>query len=186
MVGTKKLNRPSTLPSQIRPLKKNSHNPRPIPFYKRFSPGIEIKIFFIVGILVVITLINILFKQELVNFLNTAPIISSIYLPIKTEILNRTLLGQFYVASIGTLFFVTVPVELSFFVFLGKGHFPLLLLLIIVIGATVGHFINYAVGNAVGRRVLKIVVDRKQQITYTKNIKRLGMVLIFIFNVLPL
>lgn len=111
-------------------------------------------------------------------------LINSFFAGIANEVQNLTLTGAVYTSFFGGLFFVFMPLEIVFILFLGKGYSPALLTTIYLIGIVASYSINYFIG-------MKVSSFSKKVITYKKfyQIKSLlnkyGAWLIFVFNAFP-
>lgn len=95
---------------------------------------------------------------------------------------NVTLLGVFYLAFFGGLFFLTVPLEVTFIFALGR-HNDFLVLLIMLSGIALSYTINYVLGyrfSSVGRKLISV----KQFYKLKALVNRRGNIAIVIFNLI--
>lgn len=103
---------------------------------------------------------------------------------IYTQIQAGTLLGSFYTACFGGLFFIFLPNEIIFTTFLGKNN-PYLILLIFLIGLSCSYWANYYIGLKFAKVVKHII--KAENFYKTKGIiNKYGKAAIFLFNVTPL
>lgn len=139
----------------------------------------------IIGALAIAAFVAVyaLFLRDSDFFLIAA--VNSAWKSISASIADSTLLGAFYTALIGGLFFVFMPLEVLFARFLGTGNPFLLVLLVFISGLVVSYTINYLVGMKLSGISKKIISPRK--FYKTKNIlNRYGAAAVYIFNALPL
>jgi len=103
---------------------------------------------------------------------------------ITSEIAALTLLGAFYAALFGGLFFIPSPTEVIFIAFVVKLN-PILLILIFMIGTIISYELNYFIGLKLSE-LSKRVIGYKQFYKFKGFTNKYGMWTIFLFNLLPL
>ncbi|RMF07264.1 hypothetical protein D6764_00230 [Candidatus Woesearchaeota archaeon] len=101
------------------------------------------------------------------------------------EISGRTLLGAFFASLFGGLFFITVPTEAVFIMFLKADLNPYLLFFVYISGFVLSYTLNYFVGLKLAGLSKKIITPRKFY-RIKGYINRHGALAVFVFNVLPL
>ena len=104
---------------------------------------------------------------------------------IMANIVDSTLLGVFYTALIGGLFFVFTPLEVFYAKFLGSGHSMLLIFAVYMLGITISYSIDYFLGLKLSRFAKKLISPRKFY-SIKGKINKYGSAAVFMFNALPL
>ncbi|MFT4303929.1 MAG: VTT domain-containing protein [Candidatus Woesearchaeota archaeon] len=97
---------------------------------------------------------------------------------------NITLLGSFYVALFGGLFFVYAPIEALFATFVSR-HNPFLVTFFFVCGFLISYSINYLIGFKLAELSKSLIGARKFYKVKVK-LNKYGSLAIFMFNALPL
>ncbi|HJX50063.1 MAG TPA: hypothetical protein VJ438_01235, partial [Candidatus Nanoarchaeia archaeon] len=116
-------------------------------------------------------------------FVNT---INAVILHITSNLANTgSYLGAFYTTAIGGLFFIPVPIELTFLASLKAGIPAILLILIYMIGLIIGYTINYKIGSVFSELSKKLITPRKFY-KIKVSVNKYGMLTVFLFNLLPL
>ncbi len=100
------------------------------------------------------------------------------------EVASVSPLGLFIIAFAGALFFMPSPVEFAYFLGLSKGHSPIILFFVTVLGIVGGNIINYLVGARFSAFIMHIV-PKKKLFGARRWVSRYGGYMIFIFNLIP-
>jgi membrane protein YqaA with SNARE-associated domain len=103
---------------------------------------------------------------------------------VKVHVAGFTLLGSFYTALFGGLFFIFGPLEAYFMGALSKGH-PVALYAVFMLGTVLSYFLNYLLGlrlSGLTRRLISV----KSFYQLKCWINRYGKGAIFISNLVPL
>ena len=106
---------------------------------------------FLITILIVLAmgLIFKFFKEEIVLLIQKVPWLWNLVTYFAGEIGTQSLLGLFYLAMLGSLFFIFLPVEATFFIYLSSDHPYFLLIPIVIVGSVIGLTIDYLIGYGV-------------------------------------
>ncbi len=113
------------------------------------------------------------------------PLTWSAYLAVEAEIASRSLLGLFYAAFFGALFFVALPVELIFLYYLGLNYYVVQILTITLLGNLLGISLDYFIGWLVGPKVLGWFMKRQTYERFQRKIDKAGVFIILIGNIIP-
>lgn len=159
-----------------------------------FAPGaifpynLARKLRFAIIVFVLIALVMTLFAGYIL-FLKESnfflfEMMRSLVMHIKGNIAQNTLLGSFYVALFGGLFFVTLPLEAIFVNFLREGSSPYLLIVIYLFGFIVSYTINYLIGQKLDTFSKKIISPKKFY-KIKGIINKHGALAVFGFNLIP-
>ncbi len=138
--------------------------------------------FFLITIIVFLTLY--VFREQILNFIKDIPFVWKIVGPIITEVGEGTLLGLFYLTSLGALFFLSIPVEVSFIYFLTLDHNPALVIITALFGSLVGLTINYIIGFIFGEKVFRYFLKEKFD-KFKETLNKFGGAIILFGNVIP-
>ncbi len=131
----------------------------------------------LIGLMIVLYFI---FFKDMALFNFFEGIISSIY----NEITSSSLLGVVYASFVGGLFFVFLPLEVLFGVFIRNNN-PWAVFFIFLFGLCVSYGADYFIGLKFGKFVKHLIGAEK--FYETKGIlNKYGKFAIFFFNVLPL
>jgi membrane protein YqaA with SNARE-associated domain len=145
--------------------------------------GIKSKLIHLV-VLLVLVCIAFLMRHKIIEIFQQNPSVYRIYTFIAAEIGSKTIMGLFLIIFMGSLFFITLPIEVIFVLYLGSGHNPLLMAAIAVAANTAGFLVNYVVGFIVGRKVLDwLMKDSFEKLE--RWIHRYGGFLLVVGDVLP-
>lgn len=113
------------------------------------------------------------------------PTVWSFYLSLKAEVIAQSLLGLFYIAFFGALFFLPLPVEGVFIYYLTTtAHAPLALLVVALVGNLLGIIIDYAIGWLIGPRILRWFM-RDRYDTFCRRLNKAGSFIVVIGNIIP-
>lgn len=123
-------------------------------------------------------------KFQAIRLLQLNPTVWSIYLTISHEIVAATLLGLFLTAFFGSLFFVSIPVELVFIYYLSLDFTPWEVVLYVVLGNLAGMVFNYMVGFVLGPKIMEKWLKKKYYVWQKRTERAGGFVLIF-GNIVP-
>jgi len=100
------------------------------------------------------------------------------------HISNRSLLGLFYFTFFGNLFFLSLPDEIIFILYLGLG-FPLVHVIAIALVANIlGMIINYFLGCLISKKLIKKILKHKYT-DYSIKMKHNGWMIILFGNIFP-
>lgn len=111
--------------------------------------------------------------------------INAVASSISQEVMKSTPLGIFYVAVIGGLFFVYMPLEVMLTRFFTVSNSFFVVLGVYMFGVLISYSINYFIGFRLSRLSKKIISPRKFYSLKSK-INKYGAVAIYVFNVFPL
>lgn len=166
------------LPSDISRKKRKSREKK-TKFFKKFKWP------FIISLLIVAYLFYQPFVLFILNILKSNPTTYNYYLTVESNILNKTLLGLFFISILGSLFFLILPSEAIFLYYLNStSYFFGFTILVTVIGSLVGLTFNYFFGFALGERVLMFLF-KKNFFKYKEKIEKYGGLVLFFGNILP-
>lgn len=131
--------------------------------------------------LIVLDYVLILRKSDffLVTFINT------VFSHIGSQVAAKTLLGVFYTALFGGLFFVFMPVEALFISYLKSDAPDIMIMLVYIFGFIISYTINYYVGFRLSKLAKKLI-SAKQFYKLKGTVNKYGGLAIFGFNALPL
>ncbi len=118
------------------------------------------------------------------NVVQLNPYVYSTYLYITNEIESRSLLGLFFACFFGSIFFITIPVELVFIYYLGTDYFLAYIILITLVGNVLGLIIDYLIGFFLGEKLLKLFMKDNYD-RYKRKTNRIGSLLIILGNIIP-
>jgi membrane protein YqaA with SNARE-associated domain len=102
---------------------------------------------------------------------------------VKLHVANSTLLGIFYTAAVGGLFFVSIPLEVLFFRYLGA-HPPMVVFFLFHTGIILAFTINYQIGSRLSETSKKLI-SPKRFYKIKGMINRHGVAAVYLLNVLP-
>jgi membrane protein YqaA with SNARE-associated domain len=142
------------------------------------------KFFFFLFIIALIFCVY-LFRYYILEFFKGVPWLWSIVGPIVSEVQKGSLLGLFYLTFFGSLFFISIPAELSILYYLSLGHNPVIVIIITIIGNLSGHILDYLFGMAFGENLLTFFL-KGNKIYWIKGVfEKIGGLIIVIANILP-
>jgi len=105
---------------------------------------------------------------------------------VSMHILNLTKLGAFYTTAFGGLFFLPIPIELTFFAFLGSGEISSwLVILLFLAGLIVSFTIDYWIGEKLSE-LSKKMIGYKKFYKMKGTLNKYGAFAVLGFNALPL
>ena len=99
---------------------------------------------------------------------------------------GNDLLSFALVSLAGYLFFLFIPVELAFVLYLNAGENLLLLNAVALGTAIISQSIDYAIGYLLSSRIIDQLIGRRRYLKAEQQIRKYGNITIFIFNFLPL
>jgi len=136
------------------------------------------KILFIILILIsaVAYSFPIFFEIQISN----SPILFAIYTFFKSHIIDKTFLGLFAVFSMGSLFFIYVPLEISFLYFISELN-PWFCLPIVLISILLGFSINYLLGLMLSKKI----ESNSKYYTLEQWVHKAGGILLVLFLFTP-
>ncbi len=136
------------------------------------------------GILVFIILLIWIFKKQIISYIRSIPYIGPAYEHVALQITQKTLLGLFYAAFLGGLFFVTLPVEAVFIFYLTLKYNVYFVVLIAFLGNLLAMILNYLLGLLFGKWLLKKVLKHNHD-RFNNWVKRFGGLILVIGNIIP-
>lgn len=145
---------------------------------KKFNGILEILIVLFIIFVIVLYLV---FLRKLTFFQDW--FLTDFLAHVKMHIASFDLLGSFYIAFFGGLFFIFVPMEAYFFGAVNDMH-SLLLYLVFIAGIFVSYSLDYLIGLKANRLAKKLVSPKKFYSIKT-YINRYGKWAIFGANVIP-
>ena len=104
----------------------------------------------------------------------------AIYQHVVTNIFGLTLLGMFYVAFFGGLFFITLPIEIIFLNALNTYN-PALVFLATIFGLLISYSLDYLIGHRLSG-LSKKLISVKQFYKIKTQINKRGALAVFILN----
>lgn len=143
--------------------------------------------------LIIVSIILVLFfifSTYYILFLRNADVllvrvINTMFESVFLEIKNLTLLGAFYTTLVGGLFFVTVPIEIMYLLFLQKGNSAIILIPIYLTGLIISYSINYFIGLKLNH-LAKRLISYKRFYKIKSQVNKYGAWAVFFFNIIPL
>lgn len=136
------------------------------------------------GILLFIIFLILIFKNQIISYVKSIPYIGPVYEHIAFQITKKTLLGLFYAAFLGGLFFVTLPVEAVFIFYLTLKYNVYLVVLIAFFGNLLAMILNYLLGFLFGKWLLKKVLKHNHD-RFNNWVKRFGGTILVVGNIIP-
>ena len=118
------------------------------------------------------------------SYLFQFPEFAALFSDISREWINRTLKGLFIMSFLGTLFFISIPIELIFLQYLSTSTPIVLIICVILLANMISMALNYGIGLVLGQRVLHFLL-RKSFLKYQERIQNYGGFLIVIGNIIP-
>jgi membrane protein YqaA with SNARE-associated domain len=166
----------------IRELKR-SRNKRRVSNYGKKSFSLKWPMIFLF-----IALIYLFYEPMLgyiMEILKSNPTIYSYYLYFESEIANNTILGMFYTAIFGSLFFLAIPSEALFIYFLDSTNYPgVVILLLMTVGNVCGLVFNYLIGRILGEKFVAKLFSKNFE-KYQAKINSSGGWILLLGNVFP-
>lgn len=129
----------------------------------------------IVGIILTVIIIS----------MHDTPTFQHVISHVMDNIGSLSLLGIFYLTSLGALFFIPLPIETLFFVGLTQGNPVGASLMLLAIGLTIGHVIDYILGLYLSPLFINLV-SKKQIYRLRRWVNRWGIYAILVANMVPL
>jgi membrane protein YqaA with SNARE-associated domain len=102
---------------------------------------------------------------------------------VKFHVANSTMLGIFYTAAVGGLFFVSIPLEVLFFRYL-SAHPPILVFFLFHVGIVLAFTVNYQIGARLSEASKKLI-SPKRFYRIKGMINRHGVLAVYLLNVMP-
>lgn len=115
------------------------------------------------------------------KLINSNYLTSSTYNFINENIINQTYIGAFISFAIGQIFFIYVPLELTFMFFLENLE-PLILIIITTIASYIGFSINYFLGKLLRKKIS----NNEKYNKFSSFINKFGGPLLFVAIFTPL
>ena len=152
---------------------------------KQKKPSKSMKFYVIIGIFLLIYVYSTYLNNLFFEFLAQNPTLFKLYVYIENQIVLKTFSGLLILAILGTLFFLVLPSEAVFLLYLQQyQNLWFLLVPIIVFGNVLGMIVNYGFGRIVNEKILIYLFKDK----YPKNKKKLekyGGIILILGNILP-
>lgn len=140
----------------------------------------------IIALLIVIGAVFLLYLLVFKHYnLPWVETINNIANSISYNIAKSTPLGVFYVALVGGLFFVYIPLEVMLGKFFSAGLPFFIVLGIYMFGVLISYSLDYYIGLRLSK-LLKKMISPKKFYGIKSRINKFGWVLIYAFNALPL
>lgn len=124
-------------------------------------------------------------RDQALFLLQQNPTVWSLYLAIEAEIESKSLLGLFYAAFFGALFFVALPVEIIFIYYLGLNYYFVQVLTITLVGNLLGITFDYFIGWLIGPKVLQWFMKAETYHTFQRKIDKAGSFIVIVGNIIP-
>jgi len=90
------------------------------------------------------------------------------------------------VSLAGYLFFLFIPVEIAFVVYLTSGENFLLMNAVALGSALISQSVDYLIGYSLSSKIIDQLIGRRRYMKAEQEIRKYGNITIFIFNFLPL
>lgn len=120
----------------------------------------------------------------ILSFLQKSDTLWMIYKIFETEVESKSLLGLFYISFFGSLFFISLPLEVIFLFYLGLNYTVFQIMTVIIIGELIGTVINYFIGLFVGEKAMEWLL-KKQYSDFKFKINRAGAFILLVGNIIP-
>lgn len=147
---------------------------------KRFKLGFMDKIFVLIAVISLLYLLYLTYQDQLIALLQKNAFVWAVVSHITAQIAGRTFLGFLYATFFGSLFFITLPLELLFLYYYSLDTFSPLLLVGIAVGAiTLGLSLDYFFGRLLGERALRFFI-RDDYDRFHKLLEKWGALIIFV------
>jgi len=116
----------------------------------------------------------------IVPYLQKSPFLWSVYIFLKTQIEQKSLLGLAFLSFFGSLFFIFVPIELVFIYYTSLEYNNLLVLFIVVPCCVFGLMVDYWIGFLLGKKLF----SKKKNIGKTqKRFERFGTLILVVGHI---
>jgi membrane protein DedA with SNARE-associated domain len=119
------------------------------------------KKFFVFIFIVAIMFCTYFFKDYILDFLKGIPIVWTLVGPIVSQVEKGNLLGLYCLTALGSLFFISIPSELSMLYYLSLGHNPVWVIIITVLGNLTGLSFDYLFGRIFGEGLIRFFIKNK-------------------------
>lgn len=124
-------------------------------------------------------------KEQLFALMQQNDTVWAIYLAIEAEIAARSLLGLFYAAFFGALFFIALPVEIIFLYYLGLNYYFVQVLTITLLGNLLGITFDYFIGWLIGPKILQWFMKKESYHKFQQKIAKAGAFIVIVGNIIP-
>ena len=139
----------------------------------------------LVSILVITFIVFYFFKLKNSDFFLIKSI-NNLIKHVSRNILNLSSLGAFYTTMFGGLFFLPIPIELTFLAFLTSGVLsPLVIIPLFLLGLIISFTIDYWIGSKLNE-ISKKLIGYKKFYKMKVTLNKYGAATILVFNILPL
>ena len=116
--------------------------------------------------------------------LQANPQVWAFYQAISNEIASRSLMGLFYASFFGSLFFISLPIEIVFLYYLGLNYYVIQIFTIVMVGNLLGMLFNYGTGRLVGDKWIRKLLKEKY-VRFRKKLDKAGAFIVLIGNIIP-
>lgn len=135
-------------------------------------------------VIFVLWILFLIFKNSFLSYISSNTTLFSIYSHIKFQMINKTYLGLMYVAFLGALAFVSVPVELISLYYFGNYYNPLVIITFIMLGMVFGSILNYFIGFILGKKIIVFLLKSKYD-AIEQKVNDYGIWILFTFSLIP-
>ncbi len=148
---------------------------------KRLFKKLKLNFSFILFVCLSVFLIIYYFFPEVFNyFINKYGVFRFVYFVIKKSFIDRTYFGLFLIFSIGSLFFIFIPLEITYMYFIAKLN-PLISFIIVVPAILLGLSVNYFLGKLFARKY----AEKHHFLSHLFMRFGAGLLVLFYFTPLP-
>ncbi|RMF06664.1 hypothetical protein D6764_01785 [Candidatus Woesearchaeota archaeon] len=133
---------------------------------------------------VIIYVLLSLFKNQVMDYLSSYPLLFSLFNHVKSTIESKSLLGLAYLVFVGNLFFIMLPVELAAAYYFTLDYSPLIVMAVLVASTVAAQLINFFVGFLLGRFVFSLILKNSFSSWQTRS-ERWGFFMLAVFSMVP-
>ena len=120
----------------------------------------------------------------LMTLLQANPHVWAFYQAISAEIASRSLAGLFYASFFGSLFFISLPIEIIFLYYIGLNYYVVQVFTITLVGNILGMLFNYGAGRLIGDKWIRKLLKEKY-VRFRKKLDKAGAFIVLIGNIIP-
>jgi membrane protein YqaA with SNARE-associated domain len=179
------VHRSSTPVAAVPELPKPSKKPKKMKLTPQEKRKKYLKWLFWIVVIVIIYFAFGWLREQALLLLQQNATVWALYLAIEAEIASRSLLGLFYAAFFGALFFLALPVELIFLYYLGLNYYFIQVLTITLIGNLLGIAFDYFIGWLIGPKVLQWFMKKATYHKFQQKIDKAGAFIVIVGNIIP-
>lgn len=118
-------------------------------------------------------------KESFIHELEEHPRLWKIYSHLNHQIENKTYLGLIYGGILAGIFFLMIPIELFFFLYINLDKNPFLVTVVTIFSFMVGLFISYFMGYVLGKAILNVILTDKYD-RFSDIIEKYGALFLFV------